>query len=178
VGAAWAETTRALVATGTPVRVLRTGDRVPWFPEVSVLHPAPGWPAPSLNDGSLVLRIDAAGTSVVLAGDAELAAERAMGERLAPATVLKVPHHGSRTSSTWPFVGAIAPRVAVISVGTDNRFGHPAPEVEARYASLGARVLRTDRCGAVVVAARARDVVVTATRPECTGTSIRMRPRR
>src|SRR5207249_2586925 len=69
-----------------------------------------------------------------------------------PAAVLKVPHHGSRTSSTPRFVDAVAPRVAVVSVGADNRYRLPSPEVEARYRARGACVLRTDRCGAITVA--------------------------
>ena len=67
------------------------------------------------------------------------------------ARVVKVPHHGSRTSSTPPFVAAVAPEVAIMSVGADNRYGLPSPEVERRYGASGTCVLRTDRCGAVTV---------------------------
>ena len=68
--------------------------------------------------------------------------------------VLKVPHHGSSTSSTPAFVEAVAPAHAVISVGRGNRFGLPSEEVEARWAEAGALVLRTDRDGAVEVRVR------------------------
>ena len=65
--------------------------------------------------------------------------------------MLKVPHHGSRTSSSDELLDAVAPRLAVISLGWRNQFHFPAPEVLARYAARGARTLRTDRDGAVTV---------------------------
>jgi competence protein ComEC len=67
------------------------------------------------------------------------------------ADVLKVPHHGSRTSSSDELLEAVAPRLAVMSLGWRNQFHFPAPEVVARYATAGAGVLRTDRDGAVTV---------------------------
>ena len=168
-GAAWAETVRALRETGTPVRRLRAGDRLVDYPEVDVVHPPDGWPAPSLNDGSLVLRVRDGATILLLAGDAERRAETTMLEDGRPlaATILKVPHHGSRTSSTWPFVRAIGADVAVASLGADNRFGHPAPDVAARYAAAGTRWLRTDRCGAVRVATDGRRIAVETWRTGC-----------
>ena len=65
--------------------------------------------------------------------------------------MLKAAHHGSRTSSGPAFVEAVSPSVCVVSVGAFNRFGHPAPGVMARFREAGARVYRTDECGAVVV---------------------------
>jgi competence protein ComEC len=62
-----------------------------------------------------------------------------------------VPHHGSLTSSSAAFVTALAPTVAVISVGRSNAFGHPAPAVLARYQAAGTEIFRTDRDGAVTV---------------------------
>jgi hypothetical protein len=67
------------------------------------------------------------------------------------AAVIKVPHHGSRTSSSEPFVRAVDPRVAVFSVPRDSRFGHPHPAVVQRYRARGAAVFRTDEQGAVTV---------------------------
>src|SRR5262249_47684122 len=69
----------------------------------------------------------------------------------APLRVVKVPHHGSITSSSSAFVRALSPRVAVVSVGRSNRFGHPAPAVLRRYEEIQAEVFRTDRDGAVTV---------------------------
>jgi competence protein ComEC len=66
------------------------------------------------------------------------------------ADVLKVGHHGSRTSSSRPFIEAVAPAIAVVSSGSRNRFGHPHPRTLETLARAGARVLRTDRGGAVI----------------------------
>jgi competence protein ComEC len=114
----------------------------------------------SVNDGSLVLRVAFAGRAALFAGDleadgeGELAGRRAVGQAVA-ADVLKVPHHGSRTSSTPELLDAVAPALAVISLGWRNRFHFPAPEVVARYHARGTRVLRTDRDGAITVMLRA-----------------------
>ncbi len=104
------------------------------------------------NSLSCVLRVQAAdGHSVLLTGDIEAAQEAALvrdtAQRL-PSTVLWVPHHGSNTSSTAEFIGAVAPRVAVVQAAHRSRFGHPAPAVLARYAEAGVPVLATATCGA------------------------------
>ena len=110
----------------------------------------------SVNDASLVLRFAFAGRAVLFPGDleadgeGELVGRRAVGQEVT-ADVLKVPHHGSRTSSSDELVAAVHPALAVISLGWRNRFHFPAPEVVARYAAHGATVLRTDRDGAVTV---------------------------
>jgi competence protein ComEC len=67
------------------------------------------------------------------------------------AEVLKVGHHGSRTSSTEAFVDAVNPRIALVSVGAANFYGHPSPEVMQRLTAAGATVLRTDQLGTVVL---------------------------
>jgi beta-lactamase superfamily II metal-dependent hydrolase len=77
------------------------------------------------------------------------------------ATVLKVAHHGSRHSSASEFLAAVRPTVAVISVGGRNAYGHPARETLQRLAAVGARVLRTDRDGAVVMETDGRALSVT-----------------
>jgi len=90
---------------------------------------------------------------VLFTGDLEEETDSAVlawGPRLG-ADLVKVAHHGSRTSSQPIFIALAAPRVAVISLGVDNKFNHPAPEVIARYRAHGARVLRTDQSGAVQV---------------------------
>ena len=124
-----------------------------------ILHPSAvfvdssGHSPSGLNNGSLVVRFDYQGTRVLFTGDAERETDDsilAWGERLR-SDLLKVAHHGSRTSSTSAFVRGVDPRHAVVSVGEFNRFGHPADEVMARYEEHGTAVYRTDRCGAVVV---------------------------
>ena len=106
------------------------------------------------NAMSCVLRVSdprAAGHSVLLTGDIEREQEAALiashGERL-HSDVLIVPHHGSRTSSTAAFLDAVQPKVAVFQAGYRNRFGHPAPDVLARYRERGIAVVTSPRCGA------------------------------
>ena len=116
------------------------------------LHPAAGAAPRKRNDQSCVLRVDAGGTALLLTGDIERSAELALVRSgLAPAHALLVPHHGSRGASSEALVAAVRPRLAVAAVGYRNRFGHPAPAVEARYARQGATLLRTDRDGAVTL---------------------------
>src|SRR6202030_1600697 len=106
------------------------------------------------NDNSLVVRISYGQRSILFVGDAEHQAEGTLlataRDRLR-ADVLKVGHHGSRTSSTPAFIAAVAPQEAVVSVGCRNRFGHPHPLTLSTLEAAGARLWRTDRDGAVVV---------------------------
>jgi competence protein ComEC len=94
---------------------------------------------------------------VLLTGDIEAAQEAALVARLGPALrsqVLLVPHHGSKTSSSEAFIGAVAPGTAVVQAAYRSRFGHPAAEVLARYRTLGVELQRSDACGAWVWDAR------------------------
>src|SRR5581483_8257007 len=114
------------------------------------------------NNSSLVLRLAFGRTAFLFTGDIEAPAERALlaeGVSL-EATVLKVPHHGSKSSSTPEFVEAVHPAVAVISDGYMNRFHFPAPAVVERYRSAGATVLRTDLDGAIITRATRQEVEV------------------
>jgi competence protein ComEC len=119
-----------------------------------VLHPQPADYALQLKPNALscVLRVQSrAGASLLLTGDIEAAQEADLVARLGRSLrsqVLLVPHHGSRTSSTDAFVEAVAPGTAVVQAAYRNRFGHPVPQVEARYRALGVEWLRSDRCGA------------------------------
>ena len=119
---------------------------------VEVLHPSPGVRRQN-NDSSLVVRATAAGASILLTGDIEAGAERAILGRLPTdklaAAVLKVAHHGSKTSTTERFVDAVAPRIAIISSGRDNRYGHPAEQVLERLTRRGVVVRRTDQEGMI-----------------------------
>lgn len=126
------------------------------------------WPADvsevdkAANDNSLVMRITDGSESFLLPGDIEKKVENELVDEHAPlaANFLKVPHHGSKTSSTDAFVGAVAPRVAVVSVGEGNQFGHPVDSVVERYARAGVRFLRTDRDGAVTAVTDGKELVV------------------
>lgn len=117
-----------------------------------VLHPPPGYRS-NLNDSSLVLRLKWRGRSVLFTGDIGANGESHLlkGDHDLRTEVLKVPHHGSKTSSTYPFVQEVRPLYAVISVGRGNPFGHPTERVLRRYEGMGAVVLRTDLHGAITL---------------------------
>jgi competence protein ComEC len=121
---------------------------------VEVLSPPAGYAAakPGNND-SLALRIAYGENSFLLTGDMEVPMERRLLEdgRLAHADVLKVGHHGSKTSTSPAFLEAVSPSVAVISAGFENSFGHPHRDILARLAERHAAILRTDHDGLVTV---------------------------
>ncbi len=118
--------------------------------EVTLLGPAPGLDD---NDASLVMLIDHGDVEILLTGDIEAVAERSLlGSRQArDIEILKVAHHGSKTSTTEAFLEAFGPEVGLISAGRRNRYGHPAPEVLERLGAHGVRVFRTDRDGTIWV---------------------------
>jgi len=122
-----------------------------------VLWPPPG-PAPEPdgpNDASVALLVRSAGLRLLLLGDLEPPAQQALlrspeGALLGGVDVLKVAHHGSAYQDP-ELILRVAPRVALISVGADNTYGHPAPSTVAALRAEGAVVLRTDRDGALAV---------------------------
>jgi competence protein ComEC len=167
--------TRAARARNVPVRALVRGapTGLRGRTRVQVLGPSPAAVRAAVrdrrwNDASLVIRVAQPGLAVLLPGDVEAAGERALAG-LGPAAradVLKVAHHGSATSSTPGFLAAVAPRMAVLSLGSWNRFGFPGAGVVERLEASGARVYRTDRDGAVsVTLARGRIEVRAAAAP-------------
>jgi competence protein ComEC len=105
------------------------------------------------NNRSIVLKVSCPPYSLILTGDIEQEAELELldlGELLR-ATVIKVPHHGSRGAMEPIFLETVSPKVAVISVGAHNPYGHPAPEVLSAYQQLGSQIFRTDQQGAIVI---------------------------
>jgi competence protein ComEC len=122
---------------------------------VAVRHPRPpDWERQDVrNDDSIVVELLWRDVSIVLTGDIGRDAEREIAPlfSISPLRLVKVPHHGSLTSSSREFVRALAPRVAVISAGRSNTFGHPAPAVLRTYRETGAHVFRTDQDGAITV---------------------------
>ena len=116
------------------------------------------WPCPDFdagwgpNDNSIVVELRMGRRRLLLTGDAEAHAEASMLEGpLAAVDVLKVGHHGSRTSSGLPFIDRLRPRVAIVSAGRENRFGHPHPEVWSRLQRRAECAYRTDTHGGVTV---------------------------
>ena len=105
------------------------------------------------NDGSIIGKLTTNDNIFMLTGGAPAKIEEYLVERdgvKLDADILKISHHGSRTSSSGEFLRAVAPDEAVISVGAGNRYGHPHPEVLERFASLGVKILRTDQQGTII----------------------------
>jgi competence protein ComEC len=123
---------------------------------VEILHPAEGVLSKKSNDNSLVMRISSGGTSFLFPGDLEAAGEHTLvsrsGSRL-KSDVLLAPHHGSKSSSSTPFLEAVTPNACIVSCGRENPFGFPSFEVLGRLKSQGCRVLRVDEVGAIEVSA-------------------------
>lgn len=158
---AWREVRSQAARTDIPVTWLAVGQRLDWPGlRIEVLGPhhadtrqegeASGT---EINNGSLVLRATTTGgRRVLLTGDVELTAQTDLldNETDLGADVLKVPHHGSRYT-VKEFIDAVRPRIAMISVGAGNRYGHPNPTTLTRLSSAGTVVLRTDQDGDVAV---------------------------
>ncbi len=173
IGQAWTNGRRADLWAAQRLDELLTSRRIPESIVGSAEHPvwigaARVWrmnPLASLpfavpvrsmseNDRSIVLRVEYGRASVLLTGDLETPGERWLvnagpSRDLLHSTVIKVPHHGSRGSLDPVFLRTVSPQVAVVSVGANNTYGHPTPEMLAAYRRLGAKVYRTDLDGAV-----------------------------
>jgi competence protein ComEC len=122
---------------------------------IEVLAPTPDYlpfDTPKNND-SLVMRATFGERAFLLTGDVEKGVEQEMlySNELRPTDVLKVAHHGSRTSSTEEFLSAVQPAFAVISAGFENSYGHPHPTVVERLREHHAAILRTDFDGLITI---------------------------
>ncbi|MBE7415564.1 MAG: DNA internalization-related competence protein ComEC/Rec2 [Deltaproteobacteria bacterium] len=117
---------------------------------VGILHPAEGMEGLDLNEASVIMKVSYGEESFLFTGDIGKSEPLLSGPALA-STVLKVPHHGSRNSSSAGFLAAAAPEIAVVSTARLNSFGFPHKEALERYSALGVRVMRTDLGGAIVV---------------------------
>ncbi|MGH3936845.1 MAG: DNA internalization-related competence protein ComEC/Rec2 [Pseudonocardiaceae bacterium] len=171
---ALADVLRATAAANVPVVAVTAGQRLSWPGLVlDVLSPLRASPAvgdheaeldgTAVNNTSVVLKATTPAGRVLLTGDVELDAQSdllAAGIDLR-ADVLKIPHHGSRYSSE-EFFAAVRPRIAIVSVGSHNRYGHPSQHVLDALTRIGCRVLRTDLNGDVAVAASGSDLHVVA----------------
>jgi len=134
---------------------------------ITFLAPDSAWTA-SLTDpnlASVVARIRVGDVRMLLTGDAEDLEEAWLLEHdrnALTADLLKVAHHGSSTSTTDEFLAAVRPRVALVSVGAGNTYGHPNPERLRAIAAAGAQVLRTDRLGTIVARTDGRRLIIDA----------------
>ncbi|MBR4728260.1 MAG: MBL fold metallo-hydrolase [Clostridia bacterium] len=137
----------ATVLAAEPGAVFSLGEAT-----VTVLGPIAS-EADSLNDMSVVLRVDFRSASILLAGDMEYTEEATLLENNSPlrATVLKVGHHGSSFSSTDAFLQAVSPKIAVIECGADNDYGHPHEQLLDRLSDYAKYIYRTDLCGNITL---------------------------
>ena len=169
-GPGYAAWLRELAGPGAPIRLgLAAGDRLAVDEiDLRVLWPIRGQvPAvppdggTGINNVSVVLLGQVGPRRFLLMGDVEEGIDPALlTEGLPHVDLLKVAHHGSRTATTQAFVDAVRPAVAVASAGAGNPYGHPAKATLDRLAASGARVLRTDRDGTVVVGFEAAGMTV------------------
>lgn len=114
------------------------------------------------NDSSIIIRLEYGDTSFLFTGDAEMEAEKSAinaGHEL-KADVLKVGHHGSNTSSCYEFLREVMPKIAVISVGKDNSYGHPDADLMSRLRDVNSQVYRTDMQGDIVITSDGKEITV------------------
>ncbi|MBK7393928.1 MAG: ComEC/Rec2 family competence protein [Chloracidobacterium sp.] len=148
-----------------PVEIVARGDRLN-FGDVTVepIYPAASDDpnAVSDNNNSIVLRIIYGNRTFLLTGDIERQAEMEIlnSGGTFNADLIKVPHHGSRTSSTVPFVDAVKAKYAIVSVGRNSPFGHPHPEVIERWNAAGATVKTTGEKGMISVSTDGKDIEI------------------
>jgi competence protein ComEC len=141
--------TPELLSTGDRLQLDSIGLRVLW-PDRDAVPREPPDGGTSINNVSIVLLGTFGAQRFLLTGDIEQEIDPILLSRGLPRVdLLKVAHHGSRTSSTDAFLDAVRPRAAIVSVGAVNPYGHPAPETLARIEARGAQVYRTDRNGSV-----------------------------
>ncbi len=164
--AEFAQFAKSARRAGVPLYTVGRGDTMSFGDvEIEIL-----WPPPvdcekrlSPNDDSLVMRIRLGAKTILLTGDIERHAEAALVSTARvelQADVIKVAHHGSKTSSMHEFVEASAPGLAIISVGRDSPYGHPHAEVVARWRERGAQVLTTGDSGMISVSTNGEDLRV------------------
>lgn len=163
----FAEFTETLRRERIPVQVIGKGDRLCLGGvRADVLWPPPSGndQARSANDDSIVLQFEFGDHRILLLADIERKSEQALVETPAnvalTADVVKVAHHGSRTSSTEQFVKAVTPKLAIISVGQRSMFGHPHKEVVDRWRDVGAQILTTGENGMITAISDGRELTV------------------
>jgi competence protein ComEC len=146
---------------------VRTGTTIPFDPSVKleVLNPNDDQvSSDDTNNASIVIKLTYGNTSFLLTGDAEMSANKAILDRGfdVRSTVLKLGHHGSRTSTNEDWLTKVQPQLGIISAGKDNSFGHPHPEVIAALEKLGIQYIRTDEHGTITVTSDGTTIHVTS----------------
>ena len=148
---AWQSVLKYADAQGTPVVIPFPGDSFEiGGATVEILGPL--WYHNNMNDLSLIIKLSYGDTSILITGDAEWEAEHDLLDAGVDvsADVLRVGHHGSNTSTSYQFLRAVAPQYAIISVGTNNTYGHPDEETLSRLEDADVIVMRTDLLGSIL----------------------------
>lgn len=131
--------------------------------KIKILHPQEKLIAEnSINNNSIVFKLEYKSFSILFTGDIENIAEEVILSKNInlKADILKVAHHGSKTSSSQRFIEAVSPKIALIGVGKNNMFGHPNREVIERLQSYGTKIYRTDECGEISITVNNRGKIV------------------
>lgn len=148
---------------GLGINIVGTGDSIDFSPYLQsrIVSPTKGATSTNLNNASIVLHLLYGETSFLFTGDIEYSAEKAIDNMLT-ADVLKVAHHGSDSSTASSFLNSVSPSIAVISVGKENKYGHPNSAILERLKTVGATVLRTDQVGHVTIESDGINIKVTS----------------
>ena len=152
----FAETLTRARGMGIPILLVRAGESLQFdsTTRIFVLHAAPAIRPRDLNDESIVLKVAYGRSTLLLTGDASTRVEAELlngGAAVLTSDVIKVAHHGSATASGADFLRTVKPKLALISVGRENKFKHPSPVTLSRYESLEIETRRTDLQGALVI---------------------------
>ena len=119
----------------------------------------------AINNNSLVCKLKYKTFSILFTGDIEEIAEKSILEKYKntnelKSTILKVPHHGSKTSSTADFLNKIKPQIALIGVGQNNKFGHPSEGTIKKLEQINTKILRTDSMGEIVIKTNGKNIEI------------------
>lgn len=118
-----------------------------------------------LNNNSVVCKLHYKNFSILFTGDIEEPAEKEILKQyknniqVLNSTILKVAHHGSKTSSIQEFIEAVKPKISLIGVGENNKFGHPNDDVIARLQNIGSKIYRTDKMGEISIAVNSKGII-------------------
>lgn len=164
------ELLRRIQLRGTAVHFPHQGESLRWSEDLTLTFwqgqtEAHGDAPHGINNQSLVLQLRHRAVRFLFTGDIEAEAESALLQQartILKTDIYKIPHHGSDTSSQTAFIAAVQPRDAIVSVGLENRFGHPVSDVLERYRQVGSRVWRTDQQGAICVCSQGGAYEITA----------------
>lgn len=163
----------AIQNKGLKINTAKAGVVLDVDPDIEAVMLAPnGEEYSKLNDYSAILKIVYGESSFIITGDAEDTSEKKMvgGGLNLKADVLRVSHHGSSSSTIQEFLSAVDPKYAVISVGRDNKYGHPHEEVITRLSNAGIDIYRTDIHGNIVISTKGNEYNININQPNQSGT--------